>query len=49
MLFYYARDTIKCGNFGYKWTIKCVLVVRNIEKGTTLIDGNHSKCGAAPW
>ena len=41
----YSRDTIKCGNFGYKWTISCVLVVRNMQKGTTLIDGNHYKCG----
>ena len=41
----YARDTIIDGNFGYKWTITCVLVVRNMQKGTTLIDGNHYKCG----
>ena len=33
----YARDTIKHDNFGYKWTITCVLVVRNTQKGTTLI------------
>ena len=32
----YSRDTIKCGNFGYKWTITCVLVVRNMQKGTTI-------------
>ena len=30
----YAQDTIKCGNFGYKWTITCVLVVQNTKKGT---------------
>ena len=32
----YARDTIKHDNFGYKWTITCVLVVRNTQKGTTI-------------
>jgi len=32
----YARDTIIDGNFGYKWTITCVLVVRNMQKGTTI-------------
>ena len=32
----YAQNTIKYGNFGYKWTITCVLVVRNTKKGTTI-------------
>ncbi len=32
-----AQDTINYGNFGYKWTITCFLVVQNTKKGTTLI------------
>jgi hypothetical protein len=32
----YAQNTIKDGGIQYKWTIKCVLVVRSTNKGTQI-------------